>query len=300
MTQPQLQRRMDDFDNEDMAIPEIKLVQNVGGDEARAAGAEPGDIYLSLTSEIFKEGLDIIVVDMQKTRTYWGRTDISDEPPTCASLNADSELNMDGESCKECEHRCDTPWLVSATERRTKCLLNYNILAVKLDTQIPVLIRTSGISTKAVRELISQLRLNKALRNPEEKTLVDYHRAIVNVTSQKKKTASGDAYAFVFRAKSLIQGKEEANELLQLSTQLLGTPIALPEGRDIEEIAEQSFPSAEESQEKPPGSEGKAEEKAETLGEAVPQVAPQTTPVAEKTPVAPTPAADQKIIDTDF
>lgn len=295
MTQPP-QRRMDEFDNEDMAIPEIKLVQNVGGDEARAAGAEPGDIYLSLTNEIFKEGLDIIVVDMQKTRTYWGRTDISDEPPTCASLDADSELNMDGESCKDCEHRCDTPWLIDAAERRTKCLLNYNILAVKLDTQIPVLIRTSGISTKAVRELISQLRLNKALRNPEEKTIVDYHRAIVNVSSQKKKTASGDAFAFIFRAKNLVQEKEQATELLQLSSQLLGTFIALPEGRvepepeatpepePAQEITEQSSASAEESQEKQVSSEGKPEEKA-------------ATPAVEKTPTG---VAEKKIIDTEF
>lgn len=295
MTQPK--RVMDGFGNEDMAIPEIKLVQNVGGEEARAAGAEPGDIYLSLTGDILKEGLDIVVVDMQKTRTYWGRTDISDEPPVCASLNADSFESMDGKDCKECEHRCDTPWMVDAAERRTKCLLNYNILAIKLDTGLPVLLRASGISTKAVRELISQLRLNRALRNPDDKTLIDYHRAIVNVSSQRKKTAAGDAFAFVFRAKNLIQDEAQATDLLQLSTSLLGTAIALPEGRPepepepeptpAEEITEQSPPSSEQSPKKPVSSEGKTEEKKETGSEAAPAV-------------ATTPAAEQKVIDTEF
>ena len=220
----------DGLSPEDMAIPEIKLVQNVGGDTAKEAGALPGDFYCSLTDETFKgeEGFSMVIVAMQKNRTYWGRDDIGEEPPICASMNAASMKSMDGEDCSVCPHRNETPWLLSPTERRTKCLINYNVLGINLDNDLPILIRTTGISAQAAKELYTQLSLNRQLAG-------SWYKAKAHVTSVKKKSSAGDAFAIRFGKLELLQG--DVKELEIRSKQLLGTPIALPLGREEPEEA---------------------------------------------------------------
>jgi len=222
-------RAMDSYGSEDMAIPELKLVQSVGGAEAKAAGAQPGNFYCTITGEIIPgaDGLDIIVVDIRKNRTFWGRTEIEDEPPICASM--DARYNMEGVSCDLCpeDARCDTPWLLDAAARRGKCLLNYTVLCIDYRNQLPMLIRASGISTQAVRELMTQLRMNKQLKG-------EYHRAIVHVTSQPKKTASGEAFAMTLRASKIIQDVQLIEDLKHQSRGLLGTAVMLPEGVQAE------------------------------------------------------------------
>ena len=233
------QRNMDTFGPEDMAIPEVKLIQNVGGSEAKDQGAVPGDFYSNITGEVIKghEGFDIIVVDIQKNRTYWGRTEIEEDPPICASL--DTRTSILGDSCDECPHdaRCDTPWLIDATERRTKCLLNFNVLAINAANSMPLLMRVSGISTQAVRELITQLRLNKHLKG-------QYHRAVIHVGSMAKKTASGEAFALQLRAKELLTDAALVEEFKMQSRQLLGTVIGIPETAELvkDEVAEAGIP----------------------------------------------------------
>ncbi len=228
-------RNMDEMGGSDLAVPEIKLVQNVGGDEAKTAGAKPGDFYLSLTGEIIPgtSGFQMVIVDMQKNRTFWGRDSIDSDPPQCACMNADLMLSMDGRDCKACEHRCDTPWLLKASERRTKCTVNYNILAIKIDkdgNDLPVLIRTTGISTQAAREILTQLRLNKTLNR-------QYHRALITATSLSRKSPSGSSFAMSFKlVTKLVDDPARIEQLLATSKQILGTTvIALPEGREAEE-----------------------------------------------------------------
>ena len=70
-------RKLDTYGSEDMAVPELKLVQNVGMEYAKSIGAQPGQFFCPLTDEIMDE-LKIIVVDIQMTRTYWGREEIED------------------------------------------------------------------------------------------------------------------------------------------------------------------------------------------------------------------------------
>lgn len=214
---------------EDMAIPEIKLVQNVGGDLAKTAGANPGDFYCSLTDETIKgeEGFDLVIVAMQKNRTYWGRNDIADEPPVCASVNAGSMLSMNGEDCKICPYRNESPWLLSPAERRTKCLVNYNIVAIRTKDYFPILLRTSGISAQAAKELYTQLSLNKNL-------IRAWYKAKTHVTSMKKKTSAGDAYAIKFSKLELIEDKKQLEEFETQSSRLIGAQITLPEGIELE------------------------------------------------------------------
>lgn len=224
MTYP---RSMDGFGPEDFAIPEIKLIQSVGGDIAKKEGAVPGDFYCPVTGDVIKEGFNITVIDIRKNRTYWGRAEIEEEPPLCSSLDGKAPVSREegSETCAQCQYRCDTPWLLSAQERRTKCLLHYNILALR--EEAPVLIRVGGISIQSVRELLTQLRLNRQLKG-------EYHRVLIHVTSQKKKTAVGEAYLMQFRTAELVQEPAKIAELLQLSQQFLG--VALPPGRPEEEI----------------------------------------------------------------
>jgi len=108
------------------------------------------------------------------------------------------------------------------------CNLSYNILGIKVDDFNPLLIRAGGISALPVRQLITQLRLNRALRG-------DYHKALISITSSKKKTSAGEAYTLHPKIKTLITDESKAQELKNESLQLLGAPIALPEGRPEEE-----------------------------------------------------------------
>jgi len=213
---------------EDMAIAEIKLVQNVGGDMAKEAGAKPGNFYLSLSDEVIPEGFDMVIVSMQKNRTYWGRAEIMDEPPECASPDARSMLSLNGDDCKACERRCETPWLLTPDKRREMCLINYNIIGIKLPEEMPILVRTSGLSAQAAKELYTQLALNKQLAG-------SWYKAKTHVVSVKKKSSAGEAFAMKF-GKLTPVGDEQLKEGLRIqSGQLLGTQVLLPVGREPEE-----------------------------------------------------------------
>jgi hypothetical protein len=185
----------------DMAIPEIKLVQNVGGDEAKAFGAKPGDFYCSITQEIIDgtKGFAVVVSGpAQKTRTYWGTTEIKDEPPICASN--DGITSVMGDNCQTaCPYQAfnDAPYLLPVEERRKKCVPNYHVTAIKTSDMMPVLIRCSGISSMAAKELNTLLKFHKSIRG-------QFHKAIITVTSVKKKAASGEAYAIKFGDPQLI------------------------------------------------------------------------------------------------
>lgn len=228
MTLPK--RKMDSIGNQDLVPPELKLIQSIGGDDARALGAQPGDFFCPMTGDIYKDGLDIVIVDMQKTRTYWGRSEIDYAPPECNSLDADSLMSMDGKSCADCEFRCDTPWLVDVTERRKLCLIHYNLLTINYDSGMPLIIRASGISTQPVRELLTALRLNRQIKG-------EYHRIKVRLISEKKKTSSGEGYALRFLKPNLITEKEKVEEMSDLTYSLIGLLIP-PPGQEVAMLAE--------------------------------------------------------------
>ena len=234
----------DNLGREDMAIPEIKLVQYVGGDLAKQSGAKPGDFYCSLTDETLQE-FDLVIVSMQKNRTYWGRSDILDEPPECASLDARSMLSLNGDNCADCEYRSETPWLLTTEERRKKCLINYNIVGIKLPEQMPVILRSSGISAQSAKELYTQLVLNRQLGGA-------WYKAKTHVTSVPKKSSAGDAFAIRFSKLELLP-ENTLSETRNLSQQLLGTQVALPEGREeVPVLAEVKTPVAKVPPKKKP------------------------------------------------
>ena len=220
-------RSMDDYGPQDMAIPEWRLLQKVGSDWAKQLGGVPGQFFNKLTDELASE-LNIVVVDILTGRAKWG-AEISDAGPICASDNVKSSVSIEGKDCLACPDRLDTPWAVKATERRVKCCINYTILGIDLDHDyLPIVIRAHGTSALAVRQLITQLKMNKALRG-------EYFRAEINIKCQEKTTPYGTTFVIHPKITNLITDEAKAKELQTESNRLLGDPIPLPEGRPDDE-----------------------------------------------------------------
>ncbi|GAI32499.1 unnamed protein product, partial [marine sediment metagenome] len=217
---------MDGYGPEDMAIPTWNLLQKTGGDWAKALGGKPGQFHNTGSDEIADE-LNLVVVDILMGRARWGE-EISDAGPVCASLDAKSNRSMNDDDCSRCPYRLDTPWSSDASERRTKCCLNYTILGIDLNDYMPCLIRAHGISALPLRQLISQLRLNRQIKG-------EYFRAAVNIKSQEKTGRYGAAYALHPRIIELITDETKIGELKAESQRLLVAPIPLPEGRPEDE-----------------------------------------------------------------
>ena len=229
MINQEIRPRLDSYGTEDMQLPEVRLIQRTGGDWAKERGGKPGQLYNTITDEITDE-LEVVVVDIMSGRTKWGE-DISSQGPECSSNDAKSMRSLNGDDCSTCEYRLDTPWAVDPAERRKYCNLNYTVLAITLADMTPVVIRAHGVSAKPARELIAQLRLNKALRG-------EYYRAVVNVKSQEKETPFGKVYALHPRIVRLVVDESKVQELKMQSQSLLGAPVLLPEGRPDEDFAE--------------------------------------------------------------
>ena len=219
----EIRRRLDEYGPSEMQIPEWRLLQKVGGDYAKGLGAQPGQFYNTSNDEIADE-LNIVVVDILIGRARWG-DEIASVGPICASMDALTNRSIHDDDCTTCEFRLDTPWSADIAERRKRCCLNYTILGIDLDHDyLPVLIRAHGISALPARQLITQLKTNRALRG-------EIHRAMVNIKSVAKNTPYGTAYAIHPRITNLITDKTKAEELKIESKRLLGAPIPLPEGR---------------------------------------------------------------------
>ena len=221
------QRNMDRMGSEDVSVPVIMVVQKTTSSEVLVSGATYGDFYNRITQQVFpgKEGFDLVVVDVRKLRTYWGRSEIFDEPPECASMDADSMKSIDGQDCKKCEHLCDTPWAFPADKRRGMCLTSYNILGINYEDQMPFIMRASGISAGSVKDLMSILKFNRPLKG-------QYHRALIHAYTVVRKSPSGEAYAIAFKMKAILPETEPKTvELALQSAQMLGVNV-LPEGRE--------------------------------------------------------------------
>ena len=225
MEQPR--RKLDEYGPQEMAIPEYRLIQKTGGDLAKKLGGEPGQFYNTITDEITDE-LNLVIVDILSGRARWG-AEITSAGPVCASIDAKSNKSIYNTNCEGCEYRVDAPWSVDAAERRKMCCLNYTLLGIDIDHEdLPVMIRAHGVSALPARQLITQLKMNKALRG-------EYHKAIVNIKSMEKNTAYGITYCLHPKIIELITDEVKAEELKIESQRLLGTPIPLPEARPEEE-----------------------------------------------------------------
>ena len=228
---------LDQFGSDDLQMPELKLIQNTGGENAKAQGAKPGDLVLTLTDARTTPdvGVDIVIVSIQKIRTYWGRDTLENEPPICSSNAAGTYKSDKGEDCHSCKHLCEQPWLLSAAERRQKCTVSYIIFGINVADNMPMMLRCGGVSTGAVRELNTLLKTNSTIRGRF------FHKVSIHVTSEAVKGPSGTVFAFKFTTPKLINNAEQEAFLAELSASLRGQ-TAIPAAPTNVEIPQTASP----------------------------------------------------------
>jgi len=218
----------------DYEIPEIRLIQNTGGSYYKQQlKAKPGNFVSTIDATVYDKGFDMIVVRVDKLRTYWGRADISNDPPECSSDNAASYRSRDGKDCHKCPHFTDSPGAIKTAERRNYCTTSYNVIAIDPSTEMPFLLRVTGISVGEVQKMNSYLHFNRKIRGNE-------HRVIFHVGSISTKTAAGEAYALsIIPHKELLEEGELATSVKITAAELRGVPM-LEEGN--KEDADGTYP----------------------------------------------------------
>jgi len=237
----------------DMAVPEIKLVQNVGGDEAKDLGAVPGQFYCKLTGEIMNSFEMVVAGRATVERTYWGSDHEvqSDEPPTCSSQ--DGITSAGGDLCATaCPYNAftDTPGFLKADERKLKCTPGFKVSGINLTNMMPVFIRCGGISAGAARELNTLITFHKNIRGR-------FYTVKFTVSSIKRKGTSGEAYAIKFGEPTLLE-TEQLDEVKGLLEDIIGEPLSeLTSRQSVQKALE---PGIKESQVITSGDVGKVEE----------------------------------------
>jgi hypothetical protein len=187
MPEDKLIAMMSSLGMEDMNIPELKINQATGGDYAKEIGTKLGQLYNSTTNDIY-DTVDLQILHIQKNRTFWGRTDITDEPPICSSL--DGTTSVDGQNCKNCTNYRERASLDKEL-RRKECQQGFVVMGID-EQGMPLVVRLTGISADAGRNLAYQAYWNKGLKtNPGG--------FFFRVSSSKKKTAAGEAWEFKFQ-----------------------------------------------------------------------------------------------------
>ena len=167
---------------DDLTPPVVKIIQKT----TEGADGQPGLFWNTVRCEA-TASIKAVIGRIAAVRTYWGRPDISDEPPLCSSSKADDYLSDSGRSCRTCEHFCDTPWLLEAGDRRDQCMKSYNLLCLDIDNGFePFILRAGGISAKAVRGFVTSCKI-VGLNRPF------YCEAVLGIKEEKKK--AGTAFA---------------------------------------------------------------------------------------------------------
>ncbi|MFH1031092.1 MAG: hypothetical protein V1767_00775 [Chloroflexota bacterium] len=233
---PDLYRKSDTTSSSEVLPPEIKIIQGTTRDSPE--GAKIGQFCNAISSEFFDD-FEFIYVDRDKTRTYWGRDTIEDEPPLCWSPDADSGFSADGKDCSKCKDRLDNAASVPANVRKTKCLIHYTIKGVKLPNWEPFMMRVTGVSVGEFMRLMSNFLYNPALRN-KETGKPNYHAVIVPVKTEQIKSPAGISYGLKFGMFKPIKEQEVLTASFSISAELLGQSnvLQLEEGETLDEEAE--------------------------------------------------------------
>jgi hypothetical protein len=284
----EINRNVDGFGPGDMSRPIVLLIQ--GTTQNKPDGSNPGQFYNNMSNELYPDGFDMIILDFYKTRTYWGRDVIGDEPPECSCNNIDSGESVDGKKCSECDKRLDSAWAVDAQKRRQYCTIQYSILGMMVDDFMPFLLRASGISTGAVQKLLSRINFNKELRNPETGK-IEWHKFKVAVRSKEEKHPMGSAWALDFGEITPFGDDKFEKLTLQMTAGYLGQSNALPAPAASSGAEASGKPEA--AIEKPPATQAaspvvKTTPTIRVVGkEPVDKTPPSESPATKKTPPAP-------------
>ena len=219
---PDIIRQSDNISNNEVLPPEIKIIQGTTANPPQ--GSKPGQFMNTITNETFDD-FEFIYVDRTITRTYWGRETIEDEPPQCWSPDANSNQSADGKDCLKCPYRLDNAASVTAAQRRSRCVIHFTLLGMRLPNWEPFMMRINGISTGEFMRLLSFFKYNPALRN-KETGKPDYHSVKVPAKTVSSTTPSGTAYALKFG--QIVPLDDKTTEFsLVMSAEMLGQGNAL-------------------------------------------------------------------------
>lgn len=217
---------------ERLALPEYRLIHK----EISGVPAKAGKFWLK-DFGIEADSVKAIVVGFKKTRTFWGRKEILDQPPVCSS--DDGLIGWDGKNCYTCEYFNDAPWMMSIEQRKEKCNPNYLLLCIdqeKEDSQRednPFVIRASGIDAQTAKRLHDWLRIHPKARGQLWAVEVEF-------ISEQKNTKGGLLYALSYKVLRFLL-PEERKGFAELATGLRPESLILPSEEEAEEEQSQSY-----------------------------------------------------------
>jgi hypothetical protein len=156
---------------------------------------------------------------------------------------------MNGDICKTaCPFKVynDNPGMLDADKRRASCTPSFNVVGVNTADMMPVMIRCSGISAGAARNLITLLTFHKDIKGKP-------YKVTMKVTSVTKQTPFGPSFAIAFGQPTPIADPALLGDLKLLTEQLTGIEIgpeidkvqatvkqiAAPEPTPMQKISEQ-------------------------------------------------------------
>jgi len=153
----------EDFDQSDLIIPRIKLVQPT------SRTGTPGKFIMNLTDEEFSE-MDIVVIKATRSRIWWSE-DLSMEDPLCKSndfMSPDSSIDeppslkcaeyMDRNGARSLNVICEkAKWL---DNNRPDCNQVFNILCLSSEN-MPFWMSLSGSSIAPIKRFISVIALQR-------------------------------------------------------------------------------------------------------------------------------------------
>jgi hypothetical protein len=226
---PDLQRESDTMDSSRILPPEIKIVQ--GSSRNQPADSKVGQFYNSVSGESF-DSFQMVYVDMEEGRRFWGRETIEDEPPACWCPNTKFNQSADGQDCTKCVNKLDYAFSVPASERKKKCCIYHTIKGILLPDWVPFMLRITGNSEGEFSRLMSFFKYNPTIRDKQTGKPL-YHMVIIPVTTEKVTSPSGPSYALKFGKYTFFEDPEEIRYSLLASASMLGQAnLILAEGTE--------------------------------------------------------------------
>ena len=173
-----------EFDETDISIPSVTLVQSMTPDKG---GAEDGD-WLFSDGRSFPT-IDVVVLHIAATRDLWGTRD-SDEGLICKSQDRrlglavnPARVYMDGDKgtdamniiCQECPH-FDDDQFAKSTEDNLLCKKGYTLLLYEVEHKFPFIYYVGGAAMKPIKaRVVGPARLHQQQTGMSEPWRFIYH-----------------------------------------------------------------------------------------------------------------------------
>jgi len=179
----------------DFMIPSWKIVQSTS-----RVDAKPG-MFWHTDLMIAQDQVRAIILSINYIRTYWGRLEISSDPPECFSLSASRNVSIKGDNCLACPRRNDAPWALSREERREVCSKGHLLFGLDIDNEYQIFrMNLGGISVPPM------LRFTRLLLHPPYSGKP--WKALTILSTEEKQTDMGVFYQIAPRVERVLTDNE--------------------------------------------------------------------------------------------